>query len=79
MLPAAHVKSPDSEAQKRNLTLPVGIDYMSNSGCASAQGGVSLVAQMVKNPPAMQETLVPSLGQEDPLEKGMATYSSILA
>ena len=41
--------------------------------------GVSLVAQMIKNPPAMQETLVPSLGQEDPLEKGMETYSSILA
>ena len=40
--------------------------------------GVSLAAQVVKNPPAMQETLVPSLGQEDPLEKGMATYSSIL-
>ena len=30
----------------------------------------SLIAQLVKNPPAMQETLVPSLGQEDPLEKG---------
>jgi len=34
---------------------------------------------MVKNPPAMQETLVQSLGQEDPLEKGIATHSSILA
>ena len=40
---------------------------------------VSLVAQMVKNLPAMQEARVRSLGQEDPLEKGMATYSSILA
>jgi len=39
----------------------------------------SLVAQMVKNPPAMQETQVRSLGQEDPLEKEMATDSSILA
>ena len=39
----------------------------------------SLVVQMVKNPPAMQETQVQSLGWEDPLEKGMATYSSILA
>ena len=38
----------------------------------------SLVAQMVKNPPAMQETLVQFLSQEDPLEKGMATHSSIL-
>ena len=38
-----------------------------------------LVAQMVKNLPAMQKTQVLSLGQEDPLEKGMATHSSILA
>ena len=41
--------------------------------------GVSLVAQAVKNPPAIQETRVQSLGWEDPLEKGMATHSSILA
>ena len=40
---------------------------------------VYLVAQMAKNLPAMQETQVRSLGQEDLLEKGMATHSSILA
>ena len=39
----------------------------------------SLVAQPVKNPPAMQETWVQSLGWEDPLEKGKATHSSTLA
>ena len=39
----------------------------------------SLVAQLVKNPPAMQETWVRSLGWEDPLQKGKATHSSILA
>ena len=39
----------------------------------------SLVAQTVKIPPAMQETLVQSLVWEDPLEKGMATHSNILA
>ena len=39
----------------------------------------SLVAQPVKNPPAMQEIWVRSLGWEGPLEKGMATHSSILA
>ena len=39
----------------------------------------SLVAQMVKHLPAMQETRVQSLGWEDPLEKEMATHSSILA
>ena len=38
-----------------------------------------LVAQMVKNLPAMQETTVRPLGQEDPLEKELATHSSILA
>ena len=38
-----------------------------------------LVVQMVKDPPAMQETWVQSLGWEDPLEEGMATHSSILA
>ena len=39
----------------------------------------SLMAQIVKKLSAMQETRVQSLGQEDPLEKGMATHSSILA
>ena len=39
----------------------------------------SLVAQLVKNPPAIQETWVRSLGWEDPLEKVTATCSSILA
>ena len=41
--------------------------------------GTSLVAQLVKNPPAMQENWVWSLGWEDPLKKGMVTHSSILA
>ena len=40
---------------------------------------VSLMAQLIKNLPSMQETWVRSLGWEDPLEKGMATHSSILA
>ena len=39
----------------------------------------SLVSQMVKNPPIMQEIQVLSLGQEDPLEKGMAIHPIILA
>ena len=42
-------------------------------------GASSLVAQITKNLSAMQETLVQSLGGEDPLEKGMTTHSSILA
>ena len=39
----------------------------------------SLVAQLVKNPPVLQESWVQSLGWEDPLEKGKATHSNILA
>ena len=49
-----------------------GIGYLFQSSWAS------LVAQLVKNPPAMQETWVQSLVWEDPLEKGKATHSSIL-
>ena len=44
----------------------------------SGQFMASLIAQLVKNLPAMQETLARFLGQEDPLEKGSATQSSIL-
>ena len=43
------------------------------------ESGACLVVQMVKNLPAMQETCFWSLGQEEPLEKGMATHSSVLA
>ena len=43
------------------------------------RGRVSLVAQTVKNIPTMQETQIQSLGEEDPLEKGIPTHSSILA
>ena len=38
-----------------------------------------LVAQLVRNPPAMQTTWIPSLGWEDPMEKGKATHTSIMA
>ena len=41
--------------------------------------GFPIIAQIIRNPPAMQETQVLSLGQEDPQEKEMATHSSILA
>ena len=50
-----------------------GIDYPLQYSWAS------LVAQLVKNPPAVQETWIQSLGWEDPLEKGKAMHSSILA
>ena len=43
------------------------------------RSGISLVSQMVKNLPALQETCLQSLSQEDVLEKGMATHSDILA
>ena len=50
-----------------------------SSLCCYMTGWASLLAQRVKNLPSMQETQVQSLGWEDPLEKGMATHSSILA
>ena len=46
--------------------------------CNKKNYWISLVAQMVKNLPAIQETRLRSLGQEDPLENRMATHSSIL-
>ena len=52
------------------------MEYL-NGGLQSSKA--SLVAQMVKNLPAMQESSVRSLSQEDPLEKEMATHSSILS
>ena len=59
---------------------------MRGLGRSAAKGGwpfsnhwASLVAQLVKNPPAMWETWVQSLGWEDPLEKGKDSHSSILA
>ena len=55
---------------------------MSVGRCLEASGQFleksSLVAQLVKNPPAVWETRVRSLGLDDPLKKGMATHSSIL-
>ena len=51
----------------------------SHSGVSSLHLRASLVAQLVKNLPAMQETQVQSLGGEDPIGKGTATHSSILA
>ena len=56
-----------------------GISAGERTGCPLQYSGASLVAQLVKNPPAMQETWVWSLGREDPLEKGTATHSSTLA
>ena len=52
--------------------------YRGNKKSKLNPNRTSLVAQMVKSLPTMQETRVPSLGWEDPLEKEMATHSSIL-
>ena len=55
------------------------VSYVSCTAGRFFTTGPSLVAQTVKNLPVVQEIQVPSLGQEDPLEKGMATHSRILA
>ena len=60
-------------------TLDSESSHPSSSLRGTDQGLASLVAQRLKSLPAMQETRVQSLGQEDPLEKEMATHSSILA
>ena len=52
---------------------------MGRTGKDNREGAHSLVAQTVKHLPTMQETRVQYLGREDPLEKEMATHSSILA
>ena len=63
--------------------MPAGVlevNVKTELGIQEVKGRVgSLVAQLVKNPPAMQGTWVRSLGWEDPLEEGMATHSSIMA
>ena len=57
----------------------MGLDIQINFITEYGSKGASLVVHTVKNTPAMQETWVLSLGQEDPLEKGMETHSRILA
>ena len=78
---------PDSSVGKESICNAGDPGSIPGSGRSSGEGigdplqysWASLVAQLVKNPPTMQETLVQFLGQEDPLEKGKATHSSILA
>ena len=66
-----------------NILLVSGIQHSDSDifvyVCIYHINGASLLFQTVKNLPAMQETWVQSLSQEDPLEKGLANYSSILA
>ena len=63
--------------REKGIREQVGLVFL--CGCWGRWDRLPLVAQMVKNLPAMQESWVQSLGGEDPLEKGMATCSSILA
>ena len=64
---------------KQSMKAQSYISWGSLEGVEHQAFGASLGSQTVKNPPAMQETQVQSLGQEDALEEGMATHSSILA
>ena len=63
----------------RNQSNPCKLALLSSGENSNIFLTLTRVAQMVKSLPAMQETRVRSLGQEDPLEKGMATHSSILS
>ena len=81
------VSFPDSSVDKESTCNAGDPGLIPGSGRSAGKGigyplqysWTSLVAQLVKNPLAMQETWVQSLGWEDPLEKGKATHSSILA
>ena len=78
---------PDSSFGKESACNAGDLGLIPGSGRSTGEGigyplqysWTSLVAQLVKNPPAMRETWVRSLGWEEPLEKGKATHSSILA
>jgi len=78
---------PDSSVGKESICNAGDPDSIPGSGRLVGEGIdyplqyplASLVAQLVTNLPAMKETWIQSLGWEDPLEKGKATYSSILA
>ena len=78
---------PDSSAGKESICNAMDPGSVPGSGRSAGEGigsplqdsWSSLVAQMVKNPPAMWKTWVRSLGWEDPLEEGMATHSSTVA
>ena len=65
---------PQGKASLVTLNLTVNVSYWNH-----LYNRASLVAQLIKNLPAMWETWVQSLGWEDPLEKGKATHASILA
>ena len=77
----AQVTYPSLGTQSKRFLLRVGMKKFSESKIRSPQSEEKdlPVGQMVKNLPARQETWVRSLDGEDPLEKGMATHSSILA
>ena len=78
---------PDSSVGKESACNAGDLGSIPGSGRSTGEGTgyplqyswASLVAKLVKNPPAMHETWVRSLAWEDPLEKGKATHTSILA
>ena len=64
---------------QRHIISPSPATPVGGAGKGGERAQASLGAQTAKNPPVMQQTPVQSLGQDDPLEEGMATHSSILA
>ena len=72
---AAHQALPSQGSASQNSQ----VGEVLSQGICTVMNSASLVAQLVKNPPAMQETWVQSLGWEESLEKRKASHSSILA
>ena len=85
MVPHVPIPSPGVIQQKPDITLQIeGLCWRKEVPTTNKKQSVhlhrsSLVAQMVKNQPVVQKTWVQALRQKDPLEKGMATHSNILA
>ena len=73
------LKVEGTKKREHRKSFVLGRMAVSEEGCQERELGTSLVVQWLKGLPAMQETWVLSLGREDPLEKEMATHSSILA
>ena len=74
-----YIKQIKKKKGKEKQWILIGISFLENNFVYLASSWASLVAQMIKCLPTMRETWVRSLGWEHPLEKEMATHSSILA
>ena len=79
ILPRGAGQMPHNHEAEQPICSQTTVPFFTFNTVFKRGGGASLVAQTVQNLPAIQETWIQSLDQEDPVKKGMATHSSILA